>query len=137
MKRMIFAIGIFFLVVTGVFSEGVEDINGFDWWVFSEDAKVGYVQGFYSAYSSVWERFYSELGETATPEDEKRLEELFYIPLSVGEMIDRVDSFYSDYDNRDLLLYMVLMYISGKDYWNSGSLQEEEDTFGEDPSKRS
>lgn len=112
----------------------VEDIDGHDWRLWSMEQKLGYVQGFYSAYSSVWQRMYLSFGESVTEEDEARLEEWFYIPLGTGDMIDRIDAFYDDYDNRNELLYMVLMYAGGKDYWNGSRFNTPEEHSSTKPS---
>jgi len=108
----------------------VEDLDGFDWITASSDSKIGYVQGFYAAYSSIWERFYTEAETDFTDEEVNDLENMFYIPLLVGEMVDRIDNYYADYDRRDQRLYHVLMFIAGKDYWNSSRFDEPETSKG-------
>lgn len=136
-KFLIFLV--LFLSAASLFAQNVEEISGFEWKVWSYNQKVGYVQGFYSAYSSAWERFFLEMDADGgiTEEESLELEKYFYIPLTVEEAINRIDAFYSDYDNRDTWLYRVLMYIAGKDYWNSSSFQERLEQQEPDPSKRS
>ena len=114
------------LVAATLIAKNVEEINGFDWHIWSVGQKIGYVQGFYSGYSSIWERLFLEMENDGGigQQEEKQLEQYFYIPLTVETAIERIDSFYSDYDNREVWLYRVLMYIAGKDYWNSGQFQE-------------
>lgn len=125
MKRLIIVLFALVALTLPAFSQAIEDINGHDWRLWSTEQRAGYVQGFYSAYSSVWERMYLTMGESATEEDIERMEEWFYIPLNVGKMVERINTFYSDYDNRSEVLYMVLMYAAGKDYWNSSRFDAE------------
>lgn len=117
MKRFIFVV-VLVLFASLAFAEYVEDMDGHDWRLWSEDHKIGYVQGFYSAYSSIWERFQWELGSSMNEDDTKRMEEMFFISLSIGDMINRLDAYYHTYKNRDYTIYSVLMWIAGKDYWS-------------------
>jgi hypothetical protein len=117
MKRVILVV-VLMLFASLAFAEYVEDMDGHDWHLWSGEHKIGYIQGFYSAYSSIWERFRHELGSSMTSEDEDRMEEMFFIRVTVGDMIDRLDEFYSSYKNRNYTIYSTLMWIAGKDYWS-------------------
>lgn len=100
-------------------AETLDEMDGFDWVVWSSERKLGYVIGWYNAYSSVWVWFLN----TTEPSEEidRTLEEMFYVPMTVGDMIERLDEYYRDYSLRRQRLMDVLMFIAGKDYWNSGT----------------
>lgn len=124
MKKFLIVILLLVSILGLVIAEGVEDIDGFDWVTWSVDQKIGYLLGFYSAYSSLWERMVLENEIDVTQENQEMLEEYFYIPMTVEELGIKIDDYYSDYDNRKSELYMVVMFFAGKDYWNSGEFQE-------------
>src|SRR6056297_175992 len=108
MKRIII-VTLMLVVASLAFSvEYVEDMDGGDWVQFSYEQKLGYVQGFYSAYSSFWERLATEIGET-DEEDEYFMTELFYIEINVGPMIEEIDNYYDRNikTNRAHKLYQV------------------------------
>lgn len=117
MKRIVLVV-LMLTIASLAFAQYVEDMDGHDWRQWSYDHKVGYVQGFYSAYSSVWEWILVDLGDSTTEDDRQNLERMFFINVSIGDMIDRIDEFYNTYKNREYTIYSTLMWIAGKDYWN-------------------
>ena len=128
MKKAFF-VGLLLLVVA-LFSfaqEYVEDMDGFDWIQMSWDQRGGYVQGFYVAYSSISERVVAEAGgwEGMTQDDMDFIDEYFYISINIGDMVQRITDFYSNYNNRKYQIYVVLMTFAGKDYWNAEPIPEE------------
>ena len=100
----------------------VEELNGFDWVTWSFEKRVGYIQGFMSAYSTVMEMIIYENGENMTEEGVQELTNRFHIPLSVGQIGERLDQVYSSYDNRNIPIYDAIMIVIGKDYWNNGEM---------------
>ena len=107
------------LISINLSADTVEETNGFDWVTWSFDKKVGYVEGFMAAYSTVMEMIIYESGENITEEQAQQMNNKFYIPMSVGQIGERIDQVYSDYSNREIPLYDVFMIVIGKDYWNS------------------
>lgn len=128
MKRLIATAVIMMLAVISVTAEPatVEEIDGHNWRLWDTGQRITYVQGFYSAYSSIWIRMMVSFDGDQDEIDAELLEEYFYISLNVGTMVDRINEYYANYDNRDDYLYMVLMYMAGKDYWNSEQFQQKQ-----------
>lgn len=119
--RKFFIILLLFVSTLGFSQEYVEDMNGFDWVNWRGDAKVAFMQGFFSAYSSVGIRYYEEAemeGREVSSEEMSFLREYFYFPITVREAVDRVDTFYQNYDNRRYNIIEVILLAGGKDYWN-------------------
>lgn len=99
----------------------VEDINGFDWINWSNDEKMVYIQGFMSAYSSITMRYYDEAAvaeEEVSKQEQEWLREYFFFQPTIGQIFDRINDFYSSYDNRSYDLIQVMLLAGGKDYWN-------------------
>lgn len=119
MKKLILVL-ILVLVSISLSADTVEETNGFDWVTWSFDKKVGYIEGFMAAYSTVMEMIIYESGTGVSDEQLKQISNKFYIPLNVGQVGERIDSVYSDYSNREIPLYDVIMIVIGKDYWNGG-----------------
>lgn len=117
------------------FAQNVEDIDGFDWVNFSNNDKIGYVVGFYSGLSTIWEWMFLEAGGAeAPPEVRERLKHYFYIELGIDELIIRIDDYYSSYDERQYKLNDTILWLIGKDYWNSSRFRQDdgiEDSAGE------
>jgi len=59
-----------------------------------------------------------EAGTDISSEQTKQISNKFYIPMTVGQIGERLDQVYSSYDNRDISIYDVIMVVVGKDYWN-------------------
>lgn len=117
MKRTLFVIAILLLAATMAFATYVTDPDGHDWRMWPESQKLGYVVGFFVAYESLADRL---IAENSTIDDEtwEMMEEYFYIPMSVGEMMEQLDYYYNTYSNRDYPLHTTVMFLAGKDYWN-------------------
>lgn len=121
MNKIIFIVLFLFVASFGFSQDYVEDLNGFDWVNWSMEERNTYVQGFLSAYSSVIMRYYDEASSenrTVTDEEAQFVEEYFYFNVNIGQILERVDSFYSAYDNRRYSIIQVILLAGGKDYWN-------------------
>lgn len=117
MKKILILVMILMFTVS-LSAQTVENLTGFDWRTWTLDGKVGYVRGFMSAYSTVMEMIIYETGPDISKEKLQEVENRFYIPLTLGQVIERLDNIYESYDNRSIPLYDVFMVIIGKDYWN-------------------
>lgn len=117
MKRVL----VMFLLVllsTSLFAQYVEDKDGHDWVSWNLQQRVAYIQGFLSAYTSIWERFAFEMGSDLTPEMNREFESWFLFEESVGYLIDHISLFYSYRENLHHRIYRVLLFVGNKDYWN-------------------
>ena len=117
MKRMFIMVLLVF-VCSFVFADFVENMNGEEWVSWSRDQRVAYVQGFMSAYSSVWGRMLVSFGQQADSETRDMLMDWFYFPMSVGDVVRYVNDYYSYSDNLRFKITEVIMLAGGKDYWN-------------------
>jgi len=104
------------LISATAWAESVAEMNGFDWMILDTYERAMYVAGFYSAYVSVYEEFESKTGD---PELLRELQDRYFFALNVGEMVDRIDRFYQNYEHRRHNLHWVLMSMGGKDWWNT------------------
>lgn len=121
-KKIFMIIFVFFILIFSVFSQQkVEEMNGFNWVTWTQEQKLGYIQGFMSAYSTVMEMMIYEMGDQT---DEKTIQEInnrFHIPMNVGQIGTKIDRIYSSYDNRKYPIYDVFLIVVGKDYWNNSN----------------
>lgn len=117
----VFVVLFLFVAVFGFSQEYVEELDGFDWVNWSVQQRQSYIQGFLSAYSSVIIRYYDEAemeGRIVSEEEYRFVEEYFLFNVNIGQIFERVDSFYSSYDNRRYPVIQVILLAGGKDYWN-------------------
>lgn len=128
-KRAVFALGLILVALFAFGQDYIEDMDGFDWVQMTWGERAAYVQGFYAAYSSLAERSVMEAGgyDMLTEEDMSFIDEYFFIDITVGEMVQRLTEFYSDYNNRKYPLYVVLMTYAGKDYWSTSDFYYQEE----------
>lgn len=119
MKKLAIVLLLLALTVSAAFAQKtVDELNGFDWVTWSFDAKVGFIRGFYAAYISIMNfAVYTNQDNPKADEVLKSVENQFYIPLTIGELGQKVDEFYSDYKRRELTLWQVVVYLSGKAWW--------------------
>lgn len=120
-KKLLTVLALIIGITTLSFANNyVEDMDGFDWLQSDWNARIAYVQGFYTAFSSLAERAVYEAGgaEQMTDEDFDFIDEYFYIGITVEDMVQRITDFYSDYNNRKYPIYIVLITFAGKDYWS-------------------
>jgi hypothetical protein len=125
-KKIFLTALIFFTIIFAAFSQQkVENLNGFNWVTWTQEQKVGYVQGFMSAYSTVMEMMIYEMGDQVSEEKIQEINNRFHIPISVGQIGAKMDRIYSSYDNRKYPIYDVFLIVVGKDYWNEGDPRNE------------
>ena len=127
MKRFILALLVIMLIVSvsGVFADnnsalsaGVEGTNGHDWAQLTRGEQVFYVLGFYTAYSSVIERYYYEHNKKISSEEIEKLKKDFFFDNKIGDTVARINGYYADRSKRDQLLYKVLLLVTDKNYWD-------------------
>lgn len=116
--RMVTVALLFLIAVVALPAQYVEDMNGTDWRAWQYEQKVGFVQGFYVAYSSIWERMHEELGREPTAAEQQHFRDYFHIEIGTADMVTGVDQFYASPKNRVYTLYSVVMMLAEKDYWN-------------------
>lgn len=122
MKKIALVIALMLVIFGTVSAKSVDELDGFDWLLFEDIDRTMYIVGFMSAYSSVWEMMWNRIGNP-TAEEEDSLERMFNLPITVGDLSDRVSDFYAEYDNRDTLIYHAILIAVGKDWWNSSEFQ--------------
>lgn len=98
-------------------------LNGEDWNQFNVAQKYGYIEGFLTAYYSIYERFLAEYvhnsdGADIPNEFVDKTNEWFFSYLSVDEIGGTVDYIYQNSETLIIPIYQVIMMVMGKDYWN-------------------
>lgn len=127
MNRFYLVILMLLLTMSFAFGQNsVEDINGFDWITWSPSQKSGYVQGWMSAYSSVIWLLTYQSGSAMDEAAKESISNHLYIPLNVGQVVNRIDEVYAAYDNRQYKLLEVFMVITGKDFWNQSEERQKD-----------
>lgn len=97
-----------------------DDVNcdGFDWVGYSKELKCGVIIGYGTALASI------QVARASTKGDYQEVEnfnEKFAVPGTVGDLIDEVDRYYSDYQKRPITLVIVLLQITGLwEKWEPG-----------------
>lgn len=119
----------FFLVILGILlcssfvfaQKAVNEVNGFDWVTWEMPQKLGFIQGFYSAYFSILDFSNDTIDESNPNKVEmlKQVQNQFYISLTVAQLGQRIEQAYSDYDNRKWPIWQVVVMASGKAWWNN------------------
>jgi hypothetical protein len=80
--------------------------------------KTGFIQGFYAAYVSVMAFAQSKNEENPNIDDVmKAVNDQFYIDLTVGQLGKKIDTFYSDESRLKYPIWQVVVYLSGKAWW--------------------
>ena len=120
-KKMLL-VGIIFIGGGIVFAQqgnSVDKLSGFNWVTWSMDKKVGFIEGFMTANFSAIDYFMTTANDKANQQLLDKLSNIFYIPMTVGQIGAAIDTFYSDYSNRKFYIWLVFLTVTGKDYWNA------------------
>jgi hypothetical protein len=85
--------------------------------------KIGFIEGFYSAYFSIIDFSVDSIDETNPNRKEmlKQVEKQFYISLTMSQLGQRIEQVYSDYDNRKWPIWQVIVMVCGKAWWGDPS----------------
>ena len=103
-------------------SQYVDEMTGHDWRAMSFSQQTSIVQGFFLAYSAVWDVFIHNISDGAgynalTEEQQVWLDDLFYIPVGVSVAIQRIDRYYAESHRRAHLLRETLLWATDKEWW--------------------
>lgn len=112
MKKIICVVVILLLAGTA-FSYDIMEQDGWDWVSWDEGMKIFYLNGWFSAYGSLYERSYYMQGEFT-----EEASDLLMINGKIGEVLSLLDAVYSDPEHRDVPLTDAVLIVTGKDYWN-------------------
>ena len=121
MKKFILII-LMLIIGISVFAD-MSSFNGYDWIQMTKDERNSYVLGFLSANSAIWEWQSYAIG---VPDEETQLlmeTMYFYEGWSIEELAQSVTKYNNTLEDKTFIyieqpIYLVIMYIGGKDYWN-------------------
>ena len=111
--------------------KSIDTVNGFDWMGWSVQQKLYFVEGFYIANCTVIAFFYEtnpNLNEEQAQELEQNLENQFGYTDTIGELISKIDGFYSSYENKKYSLYRVIPFVAGKSWWDTKSSENNDES---------
>lgn len=112
MKKIIITVIILLLVTCVAYTDTLFEQDGHDWRSWDESMKVMYLDGWFSAYGSLYERSYYMQGEIT-----KRVENLLGLDFTIGEVMARLNYVYSDPENRNVIIMDAILIVTGKAYW--------------------
>lgn len=125
MKKIVACILCFFVVISFCSAQKTIDaINGFDWMGWTTPQKIFFIEGFYNANCMVMAFFYetnSDASEEQKQALKENLENQFGFTDTIGEMISKLNDFYSTYENKKYSLYRVIPLVAGKSWWDTKS----------------
>jgi hypothetical protein len=131
MKKMIFVALVLFAYSSQVVSQErpyepmsrfVDGMTGQDWILMTLSQQVSVIQGFYLAYSAIWDVFIHNMSDGFGPDDLtatdlQQLEDLFYIEVTIDTARRRIDNYYAEPSRLNILLRDALLWSVDKEYW--------------------
>lgn len=120
MKKYIF---VFLLIFISSFSfADLSEVTGHDWLLWSAETQEVYLMGFISAYGITVDKIQYEAEDSGNPlsrEELKYLENEYYFDdLTLGDIRIEIDDFYkSDVTYLEYPVYVVLLFVTDKVYW--------------------
>jgi len=130
-------LGVLIIVMSlsmGLFSQGlVRDNNGDVWVKYTTQQKITYVIGWFSAMDTMrmltdylMDGLASEVVSNPTTKAVntdvanflENLADWGYYDQTVGQVVESLDAFYAKASNRQYKIYVVILYLFDKDWWN-------------------
>lgn len=131
MKKIFFVI-LMFLVLASVItaqerpyvplSNYNDEMSGQDWRLMTLSQQISLLQGFYIAYSAIWDVFIHNISdgegyESLSDEQNQQLKDLFFVQVGIESARRRIDNQYAEPSNRNIFLRDVLLWATDKEYW--------------------
>lgn len=108
MKRIIWTLTILILTSCSLFAQAsVDEYDGFDWVRWDRGYKVSFVSGYTSALAAFG------LSMAMRDLDFDAISYFTYFPGTMFDLVDEVDRYYEDYQNRSRYLCLVIMICTG------------------------
>jgi len=122
MKRF-FILFLFTIISFSVFSQSLDELDGYDWVTMSAQQKAYFLQGYLSSCITVYYMTYETAKAKGTSEENLTLlvqdlsNKLIY-EQNIGQLIEIIDDYFSSPTNRKFLIYRTIPFLTGKEWWN-------------------
>lgn len=123
MKKLAIIFVLFFVMTFGaVAQKTIDNLNGYDWVTYTPDRQSGLVQGFYLGCNMISYMSFELAEPTMTSEQLKefasQLNERFLYAGTIGDMINKLNTYYASPANRKYLIFRTIPYLAGREWWN-------------------
>ena len=123
MRKALVVLVLVFVMVLGAFAQrSIDEMNGYDWVTWTTDHKAAFVQGYYAAcvmmIAMAYEVNQQSMSKEQLDQFSSQLENQFYYSDSIGTLAGKIDDFYASPANRKYVVYRLLPFLEGKEWWN-------------------
>ena len=124
MRKAFLVLGFCLVLVFGASAQrSIEQLNGYDWVTFSEEAKYQVMRGYYLSCTTLLYMIYETGAANGMTEVELKTtmfeaENRFSFSQSTGEMVNMLYEYFATPGNRKYLLYRTIPFVAGKEWWN-------------------